>query len=74
MKGLKKYTHRDRQKIVEKLIPQIRQKFGDNLIALAAQGSFARSDIPIIPISNLSLLSKKCPQAETASERSLTGF
>ena len=44
MKGLKKYTHRQRQKIVEKILPQIRRKFGDNLIALAAQGSFARNE------------------------------
>jgi hypothetical protein len=44
MKGLKKYTHRERQKIIEKILPQIRRKFGDNLIALAAQGSFARDE------------------------------
>lgn len=44
MKGLKKYSHEERQKIVEKILPQIREKFGDNLIALAAQGSFARGE------------------------------
>ena len=44
MKGLKKYTHHERQKIIEKILPQIRRKFGDNLIALAAQGSFARNE------------------------------
>lgn len=44
MKGLKKYTHQDRQHIVEEMLPQIREKFGDNLIALAAQGSFARNE------------------------------
>ena len=44
MKGLKKYTHQDRQRIVEEMLPQIREKFGDNLIALAAQGSFARNE------------------------------
>ncbi|MGI9054940.1 MAG: hypothetical protein ACR2F2_03970 [Pyrinomonadaceae bacterium] len=44
MKGLKKYTHLERQKIIEEITPQIQRKFGDNLIALAAQGSFARNE------------------------------
>lgn len=44
MKGLKKYTHEDRQKVIEEIIPLVRRKFGDNLVALAAQGSFARGD------------------------------
>lgn len=44
MKGLKKYTHQDRRRVVEEMLPQIREKFGDNLIALAAQGSFARNE------------------------------
>ena len=44
MKGLKKSAHQDRQRIVEEMLPQIREKFGDNLIALAAQGSFARNE------------------------------
>jgi predicted nucleotidyltransferase len=44
MKGLKKYTHAERQKVIEEIIPLVRRKFGDNLVALAAQGSFARAD------------------------------
>lgn len=44
MKGLKKYAHKDRERIIEEILPQIRNKFGENLIALAAQGSFARYD------------------------------
>lgn len=44
MKGLKKYTHTERAQIVEEIIPLVQKKFGDNLIALAAQGSFARND------------------------------
>lgn len=44
MKGLKKYTHEERARVVEEMIPLIRQKFGDDLLALAAQGSFARAD------------------------------
>ncbi|HEX8247780.1 MAG TPA: hypothetical protein VF599_06395 [Pyrinomonadaceae bacterium] len=33
MKGLKKYTHADRQKAIEEIIPLVRRKFGDNLVA-----------------------------------------
>lgn len=44
MKGLKKYSHEDRGKIIQEMIPLIRQKFGDNLVALASQGSYARGE------------------------------
>lgn len=44
MKGLKKYTHADRARVIGEIVPLIRHKFGDNLVALAAQGSFARGD------------------------------
>lgn len=44
MKGLKKYTHREREQIVEEIVPLVRKKFGENLVALAAQGSFARGE------------------------------
>jgi kanamycin nucleotidyltransferase len=44
MKGIKKYTHRDREGIVREMVPLITKKFGDNLVALAAQASFARGD------------------------------
>lgn len=62
MKGLKKYTHQDRQHIVEEILPQIREKFGDNLIALAAQGSFARNED--LDYSDLELIAfvKKMPE------------
>lgn len=42
--GLKPHTHEEREKIAERLLPQIQEKFGDNLIALAATASFARND------------------------------
>jgi predicted nucleotidyltransferase len=54
LKGIKAYNHKDRAKILESLIPQIKKKFGKNLISIATQGSFARnedlkySDIEII--------------------------
>lgn len=44
MKGLKKYSHADRQRVIEEIIPLVHRKFGENLVALAAQGSFARSE------------------------------
>jgi hypothetical protein len=44
MKGLKKHTHQDRRKVIEEIIPLVREKFGENLIALAAEASFARGE------------------------------
>ena len=62
MKGLKKYTHQDRRCIIEEIVPQIRAKFGDNLIALAAQGSFARSDDSDYSDLELIAFVKKIPE------------
>jgi len=44
VKGLKRYSHDDRQRVIEEMIPLIRKKFGDELVALAACASFARSE------------------------------
>jgi len=44
MKGIRPHSHADRERVVRKLVPALRQKFGDNLIAVAAQASFARGD------------------------------
>ena len=44
MKGIKKHTHADREKIVNDMVPLIQEKFGDNLVALASQASYARGD------------------------------
>lgn len=30
MIGIKRHSHRDREKIIEKLIPEIKKDFGDN--------------------------------------------
>ena len=54
MKGLKKHSHRDREKIIEEIIPLIKNKFGSNLIALAAQASYARGED--CPYSDLELI------------------
>jgi kanamycin nucleotidyltransferase len=42
--GLKPHTHEERKKVIDQLLPQIKEKFGDNLIALAATASYARND------------------------------
>jgi len=42
--GLKKHTHAQRTAIINDVMPQLRTELGDNLIAIAADGSFARSD------------------------------
>jgi hypothetical protein len=44
MKGLKKYSHEDRARVIEHMVPLVKNKFGDNLLALAAQASFARNE------------------------------
>lgn len=44
MKGLKKHSHEDRQRVIEEMIPLIQKKFGENLIALAATSSYARNE------------------------------
>jgi predicted nucleotidyltransferase len=62
MKGLKRYTHQDRQQIIKEILPQIREKFGDNLIALAAQGSFARGDDSDYSDLELIAFVKKMPE------------
>ncbi len=43
--GLKGYTHRQRTKIInDVLVPKIRKELGKNLIAIAADGSYARNE------------------------------
>jgi len=44
MKGLKKFSHKDREKVIKEMIPLIKKKFGKNLVALAAQASYARDE------------------------------
>jgi hypothetical protein len=44
MKGIKKHTHEDREKVISEMVPLIKKKFGDDLIALAACCSYARGE------------------------------
>jgi len=42
MKSIQPHTHEQRTEIVEQLIPLFHTKFGDNLLAVAANASYAR--------------------------------
>jgi len=54
LKSLKEHSHKERQQIIDALLPLIQRHVGDQLMALAATGSFARntdaaySDIELI--------------------------
>ncbi len=43
MKGIKQHNHQQRLKVLEELVPLVKKKFGDNLLAIAARGSVARN-------------------------------
>jgi len=68
MKGIKAHSHQDRSRVIEEMIPLIRKKFGSDLTALAAQGSYARGEDG--PYSDLELIAflKKMPKGETVSD------
>lgn len=42
LRGLRPHTHAHRQAVIEQLIPLWQEKFGDNLLAIAACASYAR--------------------------------
>ncbi len=64
MKGIKPHTHRDRQAVIKEIVPLIKKKFGRDLVALAAQGSYARGED--IDYSDLELIAfvKKMPRGK----------
>ncbi|MCR4314644.1 MAG: hypothetical protein NUV84_05375 [Candidatus Uhrbacteria bacterium] len=64
MKGIKKYTHKEREQVLLEMVPLIKQKFGKNLLAIAARGSFARKTEG--PYSDLELFSflKEMPRGQ----------
>jgi len=64
MRGIKKYTHKEREKILHEMIPLIKRKFGKNLLAVAARGSFARNTDQ--PYSDLELFAflKEMPRGQ----------
>jgi len=64
MKGLKPHTHQERQKVIEEMIPLIKKKFGDNLIALAANASFARNEDTDYSDLELTAFVKEMPEGK----------
>lgn len=42
--GLKKHTHADRTHLIDRIVPILTRELGDNLIAIAADGSYARNE------------------------------
>ena len=62
MRGIKKHTHSDREKVIREMVPFIKKKFGDNLIALAASGSYARNEDFAYSDLELTAFVKKMPR------------
>ncbi len=64
MKGIKKYTHKERAEVLHEMAPLIKQRFGKNLLAIAARGSFARNTDQ--PYSDLELFAflKEMPRGQ----------
>ena len=64
LRGLKPHSHQDRRLIIRRMVPLIRKKFGANLVALAAQASYARQEDG--PYSDLELVAfvKRYPKSE----------
>lgn len=64
MKGIKNYTHAEREQVIEEMIPLIQKKFGDNLVALAVSASYARHED--VDYSDLELIAfvKTMPEGE----------
>lgn len=67
MQGIKQHSHNEREKVLHELVPLIKTKFGDNLLAIAARGSFARNTDG--PYSDLELFAflKQMPKGQEHS-------
>jgi kanamycin nucleotidyltransferase len=62
MDGLKQHTHEDRRRVVDELVPLIRAKFGEDLLAIGASGSFARrEDGPYSDLELVALVARMPP-------------
>ena len=44
MQGIKVYNHNDRTKVVNQIVKLLKHQFKDNLVAVAAEGSYARGN------------------------------
>src|SRR5687767_14520100 len=65
MKGLQRYSHTDRQKVIEEMMPLIQKKFGEDLIALAASASYARNEDSDYSDLELIAFVKTLPEGQT---------
>lgn len=64
MKGLQRYSHKDRKRVIKKLLPLIKKKFGKNLVALAACASYARNEDHAYSDLELVAFVKKMPKGK----------
>jgi hypothetical protein len=64
MKGIKKHTHADRAKAIKEMVPLIKRKFGDNLVALAVCCSFARNEDTDYSDLELTAFVKEMPEGK----------
>lgn len=64
MKGIKRHTHADRQKVIEEMIPLIKRKFGKNLVAIASSASFARNEDSDYSDLELNAFVKRMPKGK----------
>ncbi len=71
MEGIRHHTHENRTKILKKLVPLIKKKFGSNFIALAADGSYARNEDNDYSDLELIVFLKKIPKDANWSVRKI---
>lgn len=64
MKGLRSHTHEERMAVARGLVPLLRRKFGDGLLAVAASASVARGDDRAYSDLELVVLLRNPPPAD----------
>ena len=65
-KGIKPHTHAERTAMIEQLIPLWQQKFGDNLLGIAACASYGRGEDQLYSDLEMELFVKQLPEGEPA--------
>ncbi len=63
-KGLKSHTHAERAALIERLVPLWQQKFGENLLGIAASASYARGEDSAYSDLELDVFLKELPAGE----------
>lgn len=71
MRGIKKHSHEERKNIVDELLIIIKNKFGDNLIAVATDGSFTRNEDHDYSDLELIVFVKKIPKRSRSTLRKI---